>query len=189
MKKTIISLVVMMMGLTLVADTPITSFKALVWNSFINTLVEIKVDIFYQEDTETIYMAIPDEKFPMQITINEEYRCKMYNLIRRFERKYRNALEWEEQFDLELGVLPTAESKFKRHKTWHKSNVNSSANFFSQNAELHQFILFFSPMPSRTDRDITRDGFKLYFWADDIKQLEKAFHSKEYKKYQKKTEE
>jgi hypothetical protein len=189
MKKIIIAFVVLMMGLSLNADTPITSFKAMVWNGFINNLVEIKVNIFYQEDTETIYMAIPDAKFPMQITMTEEYRSKMYSMIKRFQRKYRNAIDWNEKLDLELGVLPTAESSFKRHKTWHKSNVNSSANFFSQSHELHQFILFFSPMPSQIDKDITREGFKLYFWSDDIKQLEQAFHPREYKKYQKNSEE
>ncbi|MCF7913004.1 MAG: hypothetical protein K9M99_10780 [Candidatus Cloacimonetes bacterium] len=186
MKIIIIYLILLFFGFSLFADMPVTSFKALVCNKFINNLVEVKIEIKYDEDAESFYMAIPDEKFPMEITITDEYRDEMYKLIKRFERKYRNAMDWEEEYDLELGVLPTAESRFKRHNTWHNSQVNSSVNFFSQSTELHQLIIFYSPMPSRIDKDITRDGFKLYFWGDDFKELEKAFQSKVYNNFLKK---
>ena len=171
------------MGISLIAVTPITSFKALVWNQFINDLIEIKIDVAYDEAENRIYLTIPDEKYPAEITITEEYRKAMYDLVRRFERKQRQAIEWKEEYDLELDKLPVTESRFKRYKTWHKSRVNSSANFFSQNTELHQFILFFSPMTSREDDSISKKGFKLYFWAENAEELEKAFNSRTFKKY------
>jgi len=183
MKKIFIIYILLIMGILLMADTPIASFKAYEWNQFINDLVEIKVNIAYDEVEDRVYMAISYDKYPTEITITEEYRKTMFNMIRRFVRKQRQAIEWGEEYDMELGKLPIAESRFKRAKTWHKSRVNSSANFFSQNDKLHQFILFFSPMASREDNLITKKGFKLYFWAEDISDLEKAFNSRTYKKY------
>lgn len=183
MKKILIINIIMIMEISLIADTPITSFKAMIWNQFINDLVEVKIDIAYDEAEDRIYMAIPDEKYPAEITITEEYRKSMYDLVRRYERKQRNAIAWGEEYDIELGKLPVAESRFKRFKNWHNSRVNSSANFFSQNTELHQFILFFSPMTSREDDSISKKGFKLYFWEENAQELEKVFNSKTFKKY------
>ncbi|MDP8220982.1 MAG: hypothetical protein P9X26_06530 [Candidatus Stygibacter frigidus] len=183
MKKVLITFILLMMAILLMADTPITSFKALVWSQFLNDLIEINVDIAYDESGDRVYMTIPDGKYPTEITITEEYRKAMFDLIRRYVRKERQAVDWEEEYDMELGRLPVADSRFKRYKTWHNSKVNSSANFFSQNKTLHQFILFFSPMTSREDDMITKKGFKLYFWFEDAKKLENAFKSKTYKKY------
>ncbi|MDP8209230.1 MAG: hypothetical protein RAO94_13880 [Candidatus Stygibacter australis] len=183
MKKVLIIYIILVMGISLIADTPITSFKAMIWNQFINDLMEIKIDVAYDEAENRIYMTIPDEKYPSEITITEEYRKAMYDLVRRFMRKQRQAIEWKEEYDLELGKLPITESRFKRYKTWHNSRVNSSGNFFSQNTELHQFILFFSPMTSREDDSISKKGFKLYFWTENAEELEKAFNPRSFKKY------
>jgi len=49
MKKVLIIYIILVMGISLIADTPITSFKAMIWNQFINDLMEIKIDVAYDE--------------------------------------------------------------------------------------------------------------------------------------------
>lgn len=174
MKRTLAALIIVALSFTLLAKPQeITSFKASVWLNYIRDLMEIDVHMMLDKTNNEIYFQFDIPASPLQIIIDEEYRKELLDYINKFQRKVRMADMREETYDLELGKFPTARSRFFKFKTWHDSKFNSTANFFSQKAEQHQFLIMLSPMNSQPGGKIKREGTTFYFEASETKKLEK----------------
>ncbi len=181
--------ILVLAGAYLSADTLVAKFEGYSWNTFINNLVKENLELRYQEEAEKFYLVVPDKQTPTEITITEEYRSALYDIIKKYERKERQATSWEEEYDLQLGVLPTTDSRFYKGSFWYDARVNTAANFFSQSIELHQFILFFSEMPALDNKVVVRPAFSYYFWSEDVKNLKKIFSKSTFDKFTKKEKE
>ena len=188
MKKNVVLIVILLMSLWLYCDVTVAEIKGHSFRKFINNFVEEELVLKYQEDTERFYLLLKQGKVTIEITIDEEYRDKLYEIIKDFEKMKRRAVAWEETYDKEIGRLPVAESRFHKGSSWYNSKVNTEVNFFSQNLEWHQLILFFSEMHAAENKNVHNNQFSLYFWDDDVRNLKKVFSKRAFKNYKKKVE-
>ncbi len=182
MKKIVLA-VILLNACLLASDDTVAKIRAYSWNKFINNLVEEKLELRYRAKDDEIYLYIPDQLTPTEITISDEYRKVLIDLIKKHERLETRAISWEEQYDEELGALPTADSRFMKGSFWYDSRVNTTANFFSQSPEMHQFILFFSEMPASENKSISCKGRTFYFGQKEIKELKNIFLERNFIKY------
>jgi hypothetical protein len=95
MKKIVLA-VILLSACLLASDDTVAKIRAYSWNKFINNLVEEKLELRYRAKDDEIYLYIPDQLTPTEITIGDEYRKVLIDLIKKHERLETRAISWEE---------------------------------------------------------------------------------------------
>lgn len=181
--KLIFVIFIMIISLSVLADTKIAEIDAYKWNKFINNLEPLEMILSYDAESDNFFLTIPDGRNYVKIEITEEYREELYKLLRSFDKKANRAKSWNETLDEELGQLPTAESYFKKGEDVYSSRVNSKVNIFSQSTDLHQMVFFFSKMTARENETYFMNSQAIYFWQIEAAQMKKVFKKKNFDKY------
>ena len=171
-----------MISLVFAKPQRIGTIECGVWNQFTQNILEIDVELRFDPLIEEYYLVIDSPDGVVEIIVNEEYRAGMEKNLRIFRRKLRQANLQEKQLDIELGEFPTAYCRFQKGKNWFESKMNSTANFFSQKKEVHQFIIITSSM-KEIDGILKRKSLTLYFDSSEIKGMQKLFTGDNFKSY------
>ena len=154
-----------------------------IWNQFTRNIFEIDIELRFDPAEEEFFLFIDSPESAVEIIIDEEYRAAMEENLCIFRRKLRQVELQEKMLDVEIGEFPTAYCRFQKgKKNWYDSKINSTANFFSQKIDMHQFIIITSNMKEQ-DGIIKRKSLTVYIDSSEIKKMLELFREDNFKKY------
>lgn len=160
-----------------------TGLKTNVWNDILDHLISQKMHFSYDTESQSLLWYVDYPIFPIAISLKDTVRRTLLEYIQKYKEWNRKASRKGIRVDKKIGDLPSTTIWFKYGDDWIEDNVMTHVGFFSQSPQRHQLVIYFPKLRSMYNEFITYKPDTLYFWWNEVIDLEKAISDKALKKY------
>jgi hypothetical protein len=129
---------------------------------------------------ENVYFVFEDKLNLVTIVLEAENLAELNKYLIKFNEWHTKAKAKKIELSKEIGEFSVNISSFQIGKEWHiqKTPLKIKASFFTQKVHQYQFVLSFDKIQDQSNEFISYHPDEIYFNANDVELLIKAFDEK-----------